>query len=48
MSVGSVSLSGSYRLSMGDLAIMEIPSDQDRLNNSLSLGRCNSNKVVVW
>lgn len=48
MSVGSVRLSGSYRLSMGDLAIMEIPTDQDRLNNSLSLGRCNSNKVVVW
>ena len=48
MSVGSVRLSGSYRLSTGDLAIMEIPSDQDRLNNSLRVGRCDSNKVVVW
>lgn len=52
MSVGSVRqrdqrLSGSYRLSMGDLAIMEVQSDQDRLrlNKTLSLGRCN--KVVV-
>ena len=46
LSVGSVRQSGSYRLSMGDLAIMEVPSDQDRLNKSLSLGRCD--KVVVW
>ena len=46
MSAGSVRqrdkrLSGSYRLSMGDLAVMEVPSDQDRL----SLGRFN--KVLV-
>ena len=53
MSAGSVRqrdkrLSGSYRLSMSDLAIMEVPSDQDRLrlNKTLSLGRCN--QVVVW
>ena len=52
MPVGSVRqrdkrLSGSYRLSMGDLAIIEVPSDQDRLrlNKTLSLGRCN--KVVL-
>ena len=51
MSVGSASqrdkrLGGSYRLSVGDLAIMELPSEQDglRLNKSLSVGRCN--KVV--
>ena len=41
MSVGSVRLSASYRLSTGDLAIMESPSDQDRRS------RCDSNKVVV-
>ena len=39
-------LGGSYKLSVGDLAIMELPSDQDglRLNQSLSVGRCK--KVV--
>ena len=39
-------LGGSYRLSVGDLAIMEVPAEQDgpRLNKSLSLGRCS--KVV--
>ena len=51
MSAGSASqrdkrLGGSYRLSVGDLAIMELTSEQDglRLNKSLSVGRCN--KVV--
>ena len=53
MSAGSVRqrdkrLTGSYRLSMGDLAVMEAQSEQDRLrlDKSLSLGRCH--KVVVW
>ena len=53
MSAGSVRqrdkrLSGTYRLSMGDLAVMEAQSEQDRLrlDKSLSLGRCH--KVVVW